>query len=60
MLQDSVIYVMYVTGRGNIFGFGKVFGYELRDDDEDFNIMSLGLGLPSNQGFWNVKRNHGE
>ena len=51
--------VLCDAGRGHIFGFAKVFGYELRDEDATFNIQTLGLGLPSDDGFWKVMRNHG-
>ena len=51
--------VLCDAGRGHIFGFAKVFGYELRDEDATFNIQTLGLGLPSDEGFWKVMRNHG-
>lgn len=44
-----------VVGHGNAFGYGKFFEYTL--PVPDFNIQTVGMSLPDDQGFWDVQRN---
>ena len=40
-------------GHGNLPGYAKILSFQL----PDFNIQTVGMSLPDDQGFWDVQRN---